>query len=363
LDIETIVNVSGAANTVDWRIGPASTPMSTLRVGLKSRQVNSSAAPLTGWVSGAMWWPSYNGFELIVGAPPSAQISCATVSSAIAFVPDGRIAVDTPSAMQVVDPSSPAVVVHALARAGLFARDTVFSPDGLRCYVSDNDSYAVLIDTLGGDVKTLGRRISLGRPEFLNNDELILCDNGFLRHVDAVTGQTEFLGKSAKNFIALAVGGKRRAFTSSNSDQVKVIDADGAERCSFDRLYHQQQMSLSPDGHWLALKGVSGISLFDVETGKKIWEHEEDMELPDVGSRIKWSEDGLRGAVAENQFVYLWSLKAPRWVARVPSGKVGHFADLDVALSANGRRMAASAGGSNSVALWPDLDAVVRPGR
>jgi hypothetical protein len=354
--VETTLKVNGVANSVYWTIKSATTPIATSRIALESRQVSSSATPISGWISGDKWWPNCDEFQLLNGSPASVQVPSVFSAAGDTFVPDGRIALVTPTEMRVIDPVSTAVVSHPFVRSLGYLGHAAFSPDGLHCYIGyDNGDSAMLIDTLNDNAKTVGGRIILGKPNFLNNNELILYGSGFLRHVDAITGQTEFLGKS--NISDAVRGGGREAFTSFNSDQVRVVGADGVTLCSFDKIDRQYGMALSPNGRWLMLAGKLELDIYDVDKRQNIWRHEEDLDLSNGASKIKWSADGSRGAVAGNQFVYVWSMNSPRCVVRFPNA----INTTDVALSADGRQMAAVAGWLKTIAYWPDLNAIICP--
>jgi WD40 repeat protein len=139
---------------------------------------------------------------------------------------------------------------------------------------------------------------------------------------------------------------------------VKLVDLQTAiEIRRFGAVMGIRHVSLSPNGKWLAMTGQQGLRLLDVATGKVLLDQSVDFDIPIRGSRIKWNSDGTIGATAGQKYVYMWSMREPKWLARFPHVTKGDRPD--VALSPDGHKMAASDSGSATLAYWPDLTTVL----
>lgn len=353
--ITTVVNFDGGRNVIDWTLSPSNGAAASSRIAFAAPVPTPTATPRTGWVTGDQFWPNTGDVELIEGPSAPREIPGEGNVLALAFTANGRIALATTKEISLLDPASSDKTVSLLPHVLPDPKGAAFSPDGYTCFIANFSDPALPVDTVSGRVRELSCA-GIPKASFLDNRTLMVLDNVKFRKIDCATGHIDELNMPGPYAGEAATGGTLTACTSATSGDVSIIGADGVERCRFKSIQGLHQISLSPDGHWLALKGQSGISLFDVQSRSRIWEHDGDFDLHTSASRIKWSSDGLRGAAAGSNFVYVWSLKSPRWVARFAQNSNGYFPD--VAISADGRRMAAIGEGPNTVALWPDLDAV-----
>jgi WD40 repeat protein len=134
--------------------------------------------------------------------------------------------------------------------------------------------------------------------------------------------------------------------------------SDGSRVALIGGLMDAFHVSFSPDERWLVMKGRTGMRIFELPTAKLLWDHDYDSDFNGAYSRVKWNSDGRLGAVAGGHWVYVWSMAEPRWVARLQHCRSGVW--TDVALSADGEQLAASASDSRTVAYWPHFGDSVR---
>ena len=359
-EVITTVIVNGGRNTLDWSIAAAPSIGRRSNMAYASHVIVSRVKPKTGWTSNNDWWPNIGDVELLEGAPPEKELAAIGQSLAISFVPDGRIALLAPKQLALTSPLDNSVTYRALPEIER-PEIVAFSPDGLLCYAGETSGDEYLIPTLGGSSATrVGESYGMPKPFFLDNRTLMVHDNTRIRGIDCVTGAVTDEPKPAEHLGAFARSRNVVAYMSYSKDRTIVVRRDQQVREIAD-IQGRHQMSLSPDGKWLALKGQSGISVFDTETGAVLWEHDMNNDLHTGRSRIKWNRDGTLGAAAGNSYVYLWSTQTPRWAARFPHGRSGY--GLDVAIKDDGTSMTASAAGSKTIAYWSNLGPATRPAR
>jgi hypothetical protein len=355
--IETTVRINGEDNVFDWTITSALvSKWSGQRIALQSRLVDSSVTPLTGWVTGNKLLVNCDGFELRNGPAPTLHNFTGLNSSAMTYVPNGRVALAMSNSIDLIDVATGRSDNRLLSGAAAHIRVPMFSPNGLTCFAGYGDGMCVLIDTLTGMSHAVSGRVdgSTGTASFRNDQELVFSDPFFLRTFDCATGRSILLKRSNANTSDMVAAGGICAFNSFKTDQVVVQDMDGSKICAIDRPDRLQQISLSPEGRWMALQTLSSIQLVDVKAGEKIWEYDEIRQQGGELRRAKWSSDGLHGGIADGSFAYVWSLQSPRWVVRFPALKGGWWAD--VAFSADGKQLAATDGGLQEIDVWPDFD-------
>lgn len=357
------MNFNGGANAVSWSIQPTSAPAVDCNA---SGLVTSRVVPETGWLRvnvpglAGDWWPNTTGCRLIEGHAVSQELPTATGIVALAFVSDGRLAAVARGMIKLITVGARKTRSFALPvesnRSDVFS----FSPDGSELFIGGASTPTWLVDSLSGRARQFAKW-SRGMPAvaFPDNYSFILLDNVTRARVDWETMQSTTLdvagGRSAFGFGS---SGHLIAVQGQWPDALLVDIRSGTVIRKFKQLQGLHHLSLSPDGHWLAMKGQEGLRLFAAGSGSIIWDHDIDNDLHTAGSPIKWSADGMRGAAAGNRYVYVWSLREPRWIARFPHGRTGYRPD--VALSPDGRSMAASAAGSSTIGYWPDIDTAVK---
>jgi hypothetical protein len=358
-EVITNVAVNGGRNTLHWSILAAPSAGRRSNVAYASQVIVSRVTPKTGWSSNNDWWPNTGDVELLEGAPPDREVAAIDKSLAISFVPDGRIALVAPKQLALVDPRNNSFQcrsVPQIERPEIVA----FSPDGLRCYAGETSGNEFLFPTLGGSPIRIGNSYGMPKPFFLDDRTLMVHDNTRIRRIDCVTGVVTEEPKPAEHVGAFVQAREVLAYMTYPKNRTIVVRRDQTVREIAD-IQGRHQMSLSPDAKWLALKGQSGISVFEVETGVSVWEHDMNNDLHTARSRIKWSRDGKLGAAAGNRYVYLWSTETPKWAARFPHGRSGYWPD--VAISDDGVSIAASAAGSETIAYWSNIGPATQPAR
>jgi hypothetical protein len=357
--VRAVLTIDGVPNAVSWSVqppGPASPPPPAA-AGLSI--VASGITPDDGWVASGTWWPNMRGWRLVAGPSVTQSVPSETDARAISFLPDGRLAVVTPKHIRLARAESPDVEQHALPESHRPQEVFVFSRDGTRLFAGGDVQPAWMVETPTGKTRTLSKHsVGWAKAAFADDRTLLFVDDATRARVDweskrAVPLKVEGFG----SFYRLGAGGGRAAGLVASG--VGVFDVnDGHEvrripmRPGFDSL------SLSPDGRWLAVRGA-GLALFDVATGSPLLEHGPDADFDRPLSQVRWSADGLRGAAIGGEAVYVWSLREPRWLARFPHGLSGDY--KSVAISADGRRLAASGSASAAIAYWPDIDAQLPP--
>jgi WD40 repeat protein len=357
--VRAVLAIDGVLNAVSWSVqppGPASPPAAAV-AGLSI--VASGITPEDGWVASGVWWPNMPGWRLVSGPSASNSIASVADSRALSFLPDGRLAVVTPKEVRITALDSAEVERHPLPESHRPQEVFVFNPDGTRLFAGGDVQPAWLVDTQTGQTRTLSKHsVGWARAAFADDHTLLFVDDATRARVDWESKRANpFRVEGFGSFYRLGAGGGRVAGLVANG--VGVFDAgDGREvrripvRPGFDSL------SLSPDGRWLAVRGA-GLAIFDVATGSPLLEHGPDADFDTPLSQVKWSADGLRGAAVGGEAVYVWSLREPRWLVRFPHGLSGDY--KSVALSPDGRRLAAGGSASPVIAYWPDIDAQLPP--
>ena len=352
-------DVEGSPNEILWTLDPAGAGPG-VGPGASSFAVPSTVTPLTGWVSPTHWWPATRGWRLIEGRRRARDLATDGGGTALAFLPDGRLASAGPFRVSLIDVESDGRERHGLPLDLSPSESFSFSPDGTRLFVGGHSQAAGLIDVPTGRARRYSHSTS-GRAmaAFPDNDTLVMIDDVRRARSDWEGLKFERLdiGKLDAAYGFGAAG--RRIAVPEGGDAVVKDLAEKAEVARFKSILLSQfhQFSLSPGGRWLAMKGRWGLRLADVDGGTVLWDHQGDGDFNTPFARVKWSADGLRGAAAGRQWAYVWSMAEPRWVARLSHGMTGE--SFDVALSPDGRKLAASARGFKTIAYWPDIDAAV----
>lgn len=358
--VVTPVRIDGGPNVLVWTISASPTLARRSNMAYASNLVIPDVIPRTGWISNKDWWPDTGDVVLLEGPSPVSEIPAVAGAMAITFMPDGRIGLLTPRQLAIASREDSAIEMMALPTLDR-AEIGVFSPDGLSCYIGETSGDDFLVSTL--DAKPIGLGGTAGRPRpfYLNDRTLIIKDNTGLRRVDCTTGKMTDEPAPAEYLRGFTRTGDISAYSAYEPTPDVVHVKGGVSKYTIPDIQGRHQMSLSPDGKWLVLKGQSGISIFDVKSGEVVWEHGMNHDLHTASSRIKWNRDGTIGAAAGNQYVYVWSMAAPRWAIRFPHGRQGNWPDI--ALSEDGKSIAASASGSASVAYWPTIGPATQPSK
>jgi hypothetical protein len=355
-------DVDGGRNELLWALNPAGAGRG-LGLNASSFVVPGTVTPLTGWVSPTQWFPATHGFRLIEGRRPDRDLATDGGGMALSFLPDGRLASAGPFRVSLIEIDSEERERHGLPLDLSPSDSFSFSPDGTKLFVGGHSQAAGLIDVLDGRARRYSHSTS-GRAmaAFPDNDTLIVIDavQRVKLNWDSLKPERLDIGKLDRGVVGFGAAGARVALP-RDGDAVVTDLSDMLEvariEISLTGQYPLYLLSLSPDGQWLAIKGNEGLRLADVRGRETVWHHQGDIDWYTPHAQVKWSADGLRGAAAGNQWVYVWSMAEPRWVARLPHGMTGEF--FDVALSPDGRRLAASARGFKTIAYWPDLDAAL----
>ncbi|HEY0007894.1 MAG TPA: hypothetical protein VGB55_04135 [Tepidisphaeraceae bacterium] len=354
------VRINGGRNQLSWSIAAAPSAGRRSNMAYASQLVVASAQPRTGWVSGSAWWPNMGDVELVEGSPAPAEVPAINGALAVSFVSDGRIAVVAPNSLAIVSPEGKApetTKLPEITRPEIAA----FSPNGRWCYLSEGSGKEFLLATFDGTTKPLGNSAGIPNPFYVDDEALIVHDNTRIRRFDCFTGALIEEPEPDEHVSAFVRAKDTVVYTTNGSLLDRLRVQRGNKTHVLPDIQGRHQISLSPDGKWLAVKGQSGISVFDVEAGVAVWEHDMNNDLHTARSRIKWAAGNTVSAAAGNRYVYVWSVKAPRWAARFPHGRTGFWPD--VAISEDGKSMAASAAGSPNIAYWNDLSAATQPAR
>jgi len=353
--VRAVLSIDGVPNAVSWSVQPpgGSTPSAVAVAGLAI--VASGITPEDGWVAAGAWWPNKRGWQLVAGPPAEESIPCITDTRAVTFLPDGRLALVTPKDVRLTRPDSPEVERHKLPESYRPQDVYVFSPDGTRLFVGGDVQPAWLVDTQTGTTRTLSKHtVGWGKAVFASERTMLFFDDATRAKVDWESKRaTPLRVDGFASFYRFGAGGGRVAALVPNG--IGIFDvSDGREARRI--AAGADSLSLSPDGRWLAA-GRPALALYDVATGSPLLEHGPDVSFGERFSQARWSADGLRGAAVNSEAVYVWSLREPRWLARFPHGLSGEY--KSVAISPDGRRLAASGSASPAVAYWPDIDAVL----
>jgi hypothetical protein len=353
--VRAVLAIDGVPNAVSWSVQPPGGPTPPAAAVAGLAVVASGITPEDGWVASGAWWPNKRGWRLVAGPPAEQSVPCITDTRAVTFLPDGRLALVTPKDVRLTRSESPEVEKHSLPESFRPQDVYVFSPDGTRLFVGGDVQPAWLVDTQTGNTRTLSKHtVGWGKAAFADARTLVFLD-------DATRAKVDWESKRAKplrvdgfaSFYRFGAGGGLVAALVPNG--VGIFDVnDGHEVRRI--ASGADSLSLSPDGRWLAA-GRPGLALYDVATGSPLLVHGPDVSFGERFSQARWSADGLRGAAVTGEAVYVWSLREPRWLARFPHGLSGEY--KSVAISPDGRRLAASGSASPAVAYWPDVDAVL----
>lgn len=364
--IRTTVMINGGRNEVLWSLTPSKDPEKTPVWGGASKLVICAVRPQTGWTDDSnWWWPDTQSWRLFDCAGPDKEFPSINKATAVAFVPDGRIALASATQVGLLPVDGSPIKTHSLEKITTAINNRLrepdfylFSADGLALLVSEREG-AWMVDTVEGRVKRLFGSIA-GKPKaaFSSNRSLVFADNSTANRVDLDTLKTTPINLGWRT--SLGAAGEFISAPTRGDKEIELIDLRSREVVrKFDTGPTARQPSLSPDGRWLMLKGA-GLRLYDANTGQLVWDHAINSDVDNPRAAIKWTADGSRGAVAGNGHVYLWNTTEPRWVARFPYGKVQGW--KDVALSPDGKRLVACGESSESLAYWPDVDAAVKAG-
>ena len=351
--VRATIDLGGGRNEIRW----------VLDAGMASSvpgggfNVPSTVVPETGWASDGAWWPATRGWRLIDGRPHERTVATDAGGAALSFLPDGRLASVGPFRVRLIDLDSDEPERHPLPDDLSAAEVYTFSPDGTKLFVGGWSQPAALIDVLSGRARRYSYSTSgRAKASFAEDRTLIYLDNVRRVRLDWETLKSETLKLEPEgSFLGFGAAGELIAFPVGSEIVVRHLRTldDVAKVEPVPGLH---QVSLSPDGRWLALKGQAGLRLVDAASGATLWDHAGD-DLHTPHARLKWSADGSRGAVAGGQYAYVWSMAEPRWVARLRHGLPR--GSLDVALSPDGRQLAVGALGANAIPYWPDVDAAV----
>jgi len=396
-EIRTTIEVNGARNEVLWSVDPVigAPPHKAGELRLESPLICCRATPLTGWFgfeqglrgqgdpgnlrdsspaepeawralepNEQAWYPSIGNVLFFQGPAPQRELEAATGAAAISFLSDGRIAVATPTLLRVLDVDGRRVISHGLPGETPWTEAFAFSPDGARLFMSGTSRPAWVVDTVQGRIRPFSESTA-GDPSvaFPDAESMAYFDNVSAERVDWSTLVHTLLetGGVRPRPFGFGMVGKLillAAPYARPSNTIELVNVEDKKVVrTFEELQGLHQTSLSPDARWVVMKGQSGLRIFDAKSGEMVLDHDYDFDFHTARSRIKWSADGTRGATAGSQCVYVWSLKKPYWFARFPHGRHGFWPD--VALSPDGKSMAASAADSKDIAYWPNIDATL----
>lgn len=354
--VVTTVRVNGGRNVLEWAIAPFQAPTVPNVTWNVSQLVKCWVTARTGWTSNNDWWPEGADLTLLEAPAPTTQVTGIDKPLSVAYLSDGQLAVVSQSEIAVVRENE-APRSRTLPKMGRVEM-AAFSPDGRFCYLGGVSEPEWLVPTLDGEPRRIGDSFGRTAPFFLDDRTLIVRDNTRIRRFDCETGAVAEEPAPEQHFGAFVRTEHVKAFSSYSSSRNHAIHVWLKDRTlMLPDIQGRHQMSLSPDGKWLALKGQSGLSIYDVEAGKLAWEHDMNSDFHTARSRIKWSRDGTMGAAAGIRHVYVWSMQSPRWMMRFPHGLSGY--GTDVAISPDGNAIAAIRSGSKAIACWTDLRSMV----
>lgn len=354
--IRAKVDVDGGSNDIRWTLDAAA----AVPTGAGTVYVPSTVEVQTAWTSDGSWWPATGDWRLIEGRPFDRALASDSGGAALSFLPDGRLASAGPFRVRLIDVETEEADRHALPDDLSAAEVYSFSPDGTKLFVGGWSQPAALIDVLTGRARRYSYSTSgRAKASFADNKTLIYFDNVRRVRLDWATLKAETLKLDPDgSFLGFGAAGELVAFPTGSDVVVHDLGAkeDVAQVESLKRqaLHH---VSLAPGGRWLAMKGAAGLRLIDVNSRQTLLDHDGDMDFHTPNARVKWSAVGRRGAVAGNQWAYVWSMDEPRWIARLRHGLP--WGTVDVAISPDGRQLAVGALGASAIAYWPDVDAAV----
>jgi hypothetical protein len=393
-DVETILRIEGSENRIVWKFGKSRNPMEQLRhpgitiyggskatvttvpgfmtelrniVG--SRWTGIEAVPQIGWVQRhkksetpdfdnyAEWWPETDGMRMLESdvAPQEFEVHR---PAAITFLHDRDLVAASDKNVYRIELQAGSISEKAWSTAdghpslGTF----VFSPKGSRLFAAPLTSTGYFVDVESAEMRRRTEPV-LGKPRahFLDEDSLLLQDNKQFVKVDWRTLDWTPVPTVDRLNFRWAKAGRFFACISRNQMlEVHLSDFDTGELLKkFASIQGLHQLSISPDGTRLVLKGQSGLRMYHLADGSLLWDHDHDGDMHASLSVVKWTPDGKYGVTGGNQFVYVWRIDQ-KWVMRILHGRKGGHPD--VAISDDGRRLAVSTRESK-IAYWPDLKA------
>lgn len=390
LEVRTTFDFDGSQNVIAWSLDPAigPPPKDQNEPRLESPLICCRTTPLTGWFGaaqglhgqgdpgnrkaatqpepqawqalspdGKLWYPSVGKVTYIQGAAAAREMEGVKGTGAISFLPDGRLAAASATELKILSFDESKPTVRAMPGEAKRAETVTFSADGTHLFMAGTSRSSWLIDTVEEKTRDLGSWA--GRPvvQFPDSRSMVYVDNVSAYRLDLQTGARSPLGLEHVSQFGLGMSGDQ-ILLDRGSMKLELIDLKGKQPArTFPSVQGLHQSSLSPDGRWVVMKGQSGLRIVDARNGEILLDHDEDFDFHTALSCIKWNADSVRGAAAGISYVYVWSLKKPYWFARFPHGRRGFHPD--VALSPDGKRMAASAAESETIAYWPDIDAVL----
>jgi len=362
--------------------------------------VTCTATPDNGWVNDTHWFPDTADWRLLQGLAPRRELAVDKGAIALAFVPDGRLAWATLANLQLINlntgerttfplPPKPSVW-YSPADNEDQSKLFTFSRDGSKMFVTwpaFRKPQAWLVDSMTGRMRKLDKELK-GIPQavFPDNRSLIVTDDDSRIRIDWDTGKIEPLviagvkkNKPLLDAVGDLVGIQTDDYTAD------VIDLHAKQVMKSVGCYGE--LSISPDGGWVAADAI-GLCMYQLSTDLKLI-----MDDPAVGiAGLKWSADGTRavGAVGGwDDFVYVFSLREPRCIARFPNGlaivrtqipastggssfsfsssggggggTTEPHACVNVAISPDGHSMAVCSEDSTIISYWPDIDAAIGP--
>jgi len=406
-DIQTSMdNTRGGHNAVLWSIAAQSKPsVYPFSWGYPtSPLVTCTVTPDNGWVDShttiTFWYPDTADWRLLQGHAPRRELAVDKGAIALAFVPDGRLAWTTLANLQLINLNTGERTTFPLPpkpdiwcspawyddQSNLFT----FSRDGSKVFVTwpaFPKAQAWLVDAMTGNMRTLAKELK-GIPQtvFPDNRSLIVTDYESRIRIDWDTGKIEPLviaGIKNNKPVLDAVGDIVGIQT--GEDAADVIDLHAKQVMKSVRCF--DELSISPDGRWITAD--NGQCMRQLSTDLVLIM--DDFAVCSRGGRLKWSADGTRAVGAGDDFVYVFSMREPRCIARFPNGlaivrtqvpassggssfsfsssggagggTTEPHACVNVAISPDGHSMAACSEDSTTISYWPDIDAAIGPGK
>ncbi len=364
--VTTAIDINGGANDINWTIVPSPGGRTQPMMGLSSAQVRSAARPGKGWVSSDVWVPNTGDFTLIEGAAADVELPGVSDMWGLSFMGFGRIATASTASVALIDVLKRKIdVTHSLpAESDRYAgrlESFVFSPNGERLFVGGTSTSAWLIDVVEGISRPFGQTAGRAMATFIDNQTLAVADNVAFNQIDWRSGRATLVRCLTDSDRPSAFGAAPGLWALSRleDDSVHVRDANTDSLVAkFESPGPLRQASLSPCGRWLVLTGQDGMRLIDLRAKRILWRC--DGMTDRANSCVKWTSDGRLGAVSVGQHVYVWCAGPAHWVARFPGRTTGDYF-TGVALSPDGRSMAAIAYKSATVAYWSDLTKAIKP--
>jgi WD40 repeat protein len=362
--VSTAIDINNGPNEIIWTVVPAPSGRMQSNIAYSSARVSYAARPVTGWVSTgsfwADWWPNTGDYTLMEGAASDAQLPGIKDVGGVSFIGADQIAAASTTSVVLINvPQRKGIATHsfpaAQPRDAAFREVFVFSQNGERLFVGGTSVPALLVDVVDDKSRPFGQTAGRARAKFIDDRTLAVADNVSFERVDWATAKATPIEHGADNSRLLTFGASLNLWAIPKDDtHVRLYDgntgtaiADFEEQFSF----YFGDVSISPCGRWLAVVGQEGLRLHDIRSRQILWRC--DWSVDRWSSPVKWTADGRFGAVAGYWYVYVWSTESPHWVARFPADN--NSLSPDVALSPDGRSMAASASESETISYWPDI--------